>query len=155
MESGNDYVLQVKGNQPKLLSAINQTTRNQTPVEVDYTLEKNRGRKENRAVYVYQQLENLLFKDWYGSKTVIHVHSYGVRKGKKYNENRYYLSSLTTQLASYYNAGIREHWAVENSLHWVKDVIINEDKGMVKGMKQSENLSTLRNIVINLFRVHQ
>lgn len=154
MESGNDYVLQVKGNQPKLLSAIQETIRNKTPVDLDYSLEKNRGRQENRAIYVYQQLKNPLFKEWYGSKTVVHVHSYGYRKNKKYEENRYYLCSLATDVAKYYNTGIRNHWGIENNLHWVKDVDMYEDKGMVRCMKLSETLSTIRNIVISLFRVN-
>lgn len=155
MESGNEYILQVKGNQPSLLSAIKETICKQGPVDQDYTLEKNRGRIENREAYVYQNLQNSVFNEWCGCRTIIHIHSYGIRDNKKYDDSRYYISSLVIDQAKYYNAGIRSHWSIENSLHWVKDVIMKEDKGLVKGMKQSEVLSTFRSIVISLFRMNK
>lgn len=129
--------------------------RYEDPVDQDYTLEKNRGREENREAYVYQDLKNPLFNEWYGSQTIIHIHSYGIRDNKNYEDNRYYISSLSTDQAKYFNHCIRSHWGIENGLHWVKDVIMKEDKGLVKGMNQSEILSTLRNIVISLFRMNK
>lgn len=153
MESGNEYVLQVKGNQPNLLNAIKQTILNSTPVDIDYTHENNRGRTEHREVYVYANLDNPLYDKWFGMKKIIHVVSKGIRKKKYYIENRYYISSRTSENARTYNAGIRGHWGIENRLHWVKDVILNEDKSMVLDLDRSGNMSVFRNIVINLYRI--
>ena len=153
MESGNDYVLQVKGNQPKLLKAVKQTIVNSTASDVDYTLEKNKGRVEHREVYVYSNLDNPIYEEWIGLKEIIHVVSRGKRKNKSYKQNRYYISSKTCEDARKYNEGIREHWGIENRLHWVKDVILKEDKSMVLDLDRSGNMSVIRNIVMNLYRI--
>lgn len=153
MESGNEYVLQVKGNQPGLLKAIKQTIMENTAADIDYTLEKNRGRIEQREVYVYSCLDNAEYSKWVGLKKIIHVVSSGLRNKKRYKENRYYITSRSCEDAQVYNKGIRSHWGIENRLHWVKDVIQNEDKGMVSDFDRSVNMSAIRNIVINLYRL--
>lgn len=153
MESSNDYVLQVKGNQPKLLKAIKETVSQTTPEDIDYTLEKNRGREEHRAVYVYQAKGGEIYNDWPKISYVIHVISSGTRSGRSFKENRYYITNKLIDDASVYNRGIRGHWGIENVMHWVKDVIQIEDTGMVKDLIRSENLSVIRNIVMNLYRI--
>ena len=153
MESGNDYVLQVKGNQPKLLSAIKQTISTTRPVDSDSVKEKNRGRIERRSVYVYSALENPIYKDWASIKSVIHVVSQGNRNSKEYLENRYYITSLNNTNAKLYNERIRDHWGIENRLHWVKDATLKEDKSLVKDLDRSETMSIVRNMVINLYRI--
>ncbi len=153
MESGNEYVLQVKGNQPKLLNAIKQTISENAPVDTHTNMEKNRGRTEHREVHVYTQIQNPVFAQWYGIKKVIHVISRGKRNNKDYNEERYYISSKASESAKVYNDGIRGHWGIENRLHWVKDVILNEDKSMVVDLDRSVNMSIIRNIVMNLYRM--
>ena len=154
MESGNEYVLQVKGNQSGLLKAIKQTIKNNSPVDTDIKTEKNKGRIERREVYVYSNMDNPIYKSWYGAKKIIHIVSTGIRAGKKYRENRYYITSKKTNKALTYNEGIRGHWGIENRLHWVKDVILNEDKSKVKDFNRSENMSVIRNIVINLYHIY-
>ncbi len=154
MESRNDYVIQVKENQPKLLKAIKQTIRNTSPVDKDYTLEKNRGRTEEREVYVYSNIDNALYSNWSGMKRIIHVVSTGIRNGTKYCNDRYYISNKICENASVYNKGIRDHWGIENGLHWVKDVILIEDKSLLLDMERSENMSLIRNVVINLYRMN-
>lgn len=153
MESGNEYVIQVKGNQPSLLKAIKKTIRNSKAVDIDYSLEKNRGRKEEREVHVFSIDDNEMYNQWFMTTNIIHVVSRGKRKGNKYKEDRYYLTNKKMINANQYNIGIRNHWGIENLLHWVKDVIMNEDGGLVKNMKRCRNLSLLRNIVMNLYRV--
>lgn len=154
MESGNDYLLQVKRNQPKLLKLIKQTIYQTDPIDIDYTLEKNRSRIEARQAYVYNITENEIFENWPGLSKIIHIKTSGKRKDLGYSENRYYITSRSEKFASFYNIKIRDHWKIENCLHWVKDKILNEDKGMIKGMKLSENISVFRNVVINVFRLN-
>jgi predicted transposase YbfD/YdcC len=154
VESGNDYVIQVKGNQPKLLKAVKQTIRDTNSVDIDYTLEKNRGRIEEREVHVYSYLDNSLYDNWFEMKRIIHVVSRGFRNGTDYCNDRYYISNKKCEDAIVYNKGIRNHWGIENGLHWVKDVILIEDKSMVLDLERSENMSVMRNIVMNLYRMN-
>lgn len=47
---------------------------------------------------------------------------------------------------------VRSHWEIENSLHWVKDVTLKEDASKIKMGNAPQNMSTIKNIGINLFR---
>ena len=152
MESGNDYVIQVKGNYPKLYNFIKSYIANTDPSDIDYTKEKNRGRIEQRECRTYHMDKPLT--DYESCKMIIHTKNSGARKGKKYQENHYYISNKLNSDASYYGKGVRGHWSIENSCHWVKDVILNEDKSSVKGMELSGNLSILRNIIMNIYRLN-
>ena len=50
--------------------------------------------------------------------------------------------------------GLRGHWLIENSLHYVKDVIANEDGSGIRSSKAAANLSLLKNLTLNIYR-HQ
>ena len=152
MESGNDYVIQVKGNAPKLHKWILNTINILSPADIDYTQEKSRGRIERRECWVYKPTS--ILEDYSSCKTIIHIRNHGVRNGKAYEEQHYYISNKTIIDSIYYQQGIRGHWSIENSCHWVKDAIMYEDKSRVKGMHLSENLSTLRHIVLNIYRLN-
>lgn len=71
--------------------------------------------------------------------------------GKQTIERRYYLSSLELD-AERLALAIRSHWGVENQLHWVLDVVFNEDQSRVRSGYASENLATLRRWALNLLR---
>jgi len=64
----------------------------------------------------------------------------------------FYISSLKSNDATLYAKGIRKHWSIENRLHWVKDVIQNEDNAAIKKGNGIETLSVFRNIPINICR---
>ena len=152
MESGNDYVIQVKGNYHGIYSFVKSHIENFDPSDIDYTKEKNRGRIEQRECRTYHVEKSI--KGFESCKMIIHIKNSGIRKGRKYKEDHYYISNKLKEEASYYNKGIRSHWSIENSCHWVKDVILYEDKSSVKGMELSGNLSLLRNIIMNLYRLN-
>jgi predicted transposase YbfD/YdcC len=120
-----------------------------------------RGRLETRQTFVYKDLTGIS-SDWIGLKRLIRVERTVVRqssptivtKKKKSHETAYYISSIRSNKASLFGYHIRDHWGIENRLHWVKDAIMNEDKSKtVKGMA-AENISILRNIAINVFRTN-
>jgi hypothetical protein len=62
-------------------------------------------------------------------------------------ERRYYLSSLTVEVAAFARA-VRGHWGVENKLHWVLDVQMNEDQSRARAGYAAENLATLRRLAL-------
>ncbi len=72
--------------------------------------------------------------------------------GKQYLQTNYYISSLLTSAAKF-AGGIRQHWGIENRLHWVKDVIFGEDAAPFDNYNAATNWSILRTITINLARL--
>lgn len=54
--------------------------------------------------------------------------------------------------AKEYNHGIRAHWAVESSLHYVKDVTFGEDASLIRTGNVPTDFSIIRNIVMNVLR---
>lgn len=152
MESGNDYVIQVKGNVKNLHNRLKTMTRTIDPIDEDYKKEINRGREETRICRVYEITDSL--KDYESCKTMIHIRNAGIRAGKKYKEDHYYISNKTCINATYYMKGVRGHWSIENNCHWVKDAIMYEDSSRVKDMSLAENLSIIRNMVMNIYRLN-
>ncbi len=47
---------------------------------------------------------------------------------------------------------IRDHWLIENRLHWVKDVLMNEDQNRIRDHQAAKNVSLIKNIVLNLIK---
>jgi predicted transposase YbfD/YdcC len=90
---------------------------------------------------------------WQKVMSVIRVTRSGVRNGIAYSTLSYYISSLpstSTRIAK----AIRQHWHIENRLHWVKDVIFNEDRSKQRAGKTPINLSIIRTWVLSIFRNH-
>jgi hypothetical protein len=78
-----------------------------------------------RTVEVFNDL-NGISREWVGLKSLLKVERTGTRAGKAYHEVAYYISSLVRSAVDFAQ-GIRGHWEIENRLHWVKDVVFNED----------------------------
>jgi predicted transposase YbfD/YdcC len=153
IDSGNDYVIAVKKNQPNLYEQIEATIAENTPIDMDYTLEKNRGRREERAVFVYEA--NLINKaEWVGVKQVIQVlRNVEHKDGHKSVQEAFYIES-TGKTAMDLNQGIRGHWAIENTLHWTKDVVFKEDASTIHMEHAPENMSLIKNWVMSIFRMN-
>ncbi len=66
-------------------------------------------------------------------------------------ETRYYISSLGPN-AALLNAAIRQHWGIENKLHWVLDVAFGEDQSRKRAGNAAQNFSLLNRIALNLIR---
>ena len=66
-------------------------------------------------------------------------------------ESRYYISSLPGDAKQLLRA-VREHWGIENSLHWVLDIAFREDESRVRKGHGPENLATMRHMALNVLR---
>jgi predicted transposase YbfD/YdcC len=66
----------------------------------------------------------------------------------------FYLISSREGSATFYLEGIRLHWAIENSLHYVKDVTMNEDASRIRTGSAPQNMSTVKSIALNTLRHH-
>lgn len=120
---------------------------------IDYhrSSEISRDRFEIREVSVYKDFHGIDRKKWKGLKEIIKVDREFHKKNKITKETSYYISTFKTSAVSYSKL-IRDHWAIENSLHYVKDVTFNEDASKVRTKNAPINFSVMRNIAINSFR---
>lgn len=158
LKTGNDYCLQVKGNQPNLYHQIQENIEQNDPIDTYFKKEKNRGREENRLVEIYDDLTGIDAK-WTGLKRIVHVHRFGYRPDKKkddgkYEKHHYYILSQCIDNAQTVFWGIRGHWDIENRLHYVKDVVQNEDNCRINKGHIADHLSILKNVAINIFRIN-
>jgi predicted transposase YbfD/YdcC len=113
-------------------------------------LEVNKGRTELRRTSVSDSIGGIS-KDWAGLAQVVSVERTVRAKGKESRQVSYFISSKRSN-AFFYAEGIRSHWSIENSLHWVKDVTFGEDASMIKMGNAPQNMSTIKNIAINILR---
>ena len=86
---------------------------------------------------------------WEGLKSIVMLEETQESKGKISVERRFFISSLDTDAEKLANA-IRCHWHVENSLHWVLDVVYNEDRSTVRKGNAAENMAIIRHISLNM-----
>ena len=122
-----------------------------TPSSQKITEDISHGRKITRIVSVFP-VEESVSKQWANSQRFICVQRSGNRGAKSYRETAYYLSSRIEN-AEVFGDKIRGHWRIENQLHWVKDVIFQEDNSPLHQFESVTNFSILSTIAMNLFRL--
>lgn len=154
MDGGNEYVIQVKRNQIFLRQGIIKTIKEGPILDQFEKVEMNKGRRETRRVRVYKKNDRHISKDWESVNRIIEVINSGTREGAKYEEKHYYISSLKENKAEIFGNGIRNHWAIENKLHRVKDVIQNEDNCLIEEKRIAANLSIIKSVTISLFKLN-
>jgi len=147
-----DYILALKGNQGNL----NDNVRNQFTIQniasTAQTLEKNRGRIETRKCEVITNLEYIDdLEGWDGLKSLVKITATREIKGKTSVEEHFYISSLLDE-AKNYNSYIRQHWGVENSLHWTLDMTFGEDYQRKRKNKAAQNFSLIQKFALNLLK---
>lgn len=151
IESGNDYVIAVKKNQPKLYQWI-ETQFEQHPADsVADDIEHTRDRTMQRTVSVLNVLPGL-DAAWTGVQRLIRVERTGIRSTEPTHETMFYFSSLAVD-AEKLSRRIREHWHIENRLHYPKDVVFAEDTAPLCDGYAPANFAILRTISLNLFRL--
>jgi predicted transposase YbfD/YdcC len=154
-----DYVLALKGNQGTLrddveLFANEQKASNfkDTTVSRDKTVDGDHARIETRTVTVIHDVAWLQERHrWPGLKGVVMVESAREIGLKIERETRFYITSLTLP-ASQMGSIVRDHWAVENSLHWVMDMVFRDDECRVRTDHAPANFTTIKHIALNLIR---
>ena len=82
---------------------------------------------------------------WPGLKGVIMVESMREAGAKTERETRYYITSTTLE-AKVSGPMIRDHWAIENSLHWVMDMTFRDDECRIRTQHAPANFTTLRHM---------
>jgi len=156
---GADYVLAVKDNQPTLAESIGDfisafaAAPDKTPHQVHEIVEKDHGRLEVRRCHVFDQLDCLHAPErWPDLKSFAMITSERTIKGKTTVDHRFYISSLAPD-AQRMNQAVRQHWRVENSLHWCMDVVFGDDQMRARTDHAAQNFAVLRQFVLNLLRL--
>ena len=155
-----DYVLALKGNQGSLREDVELFAAEQksngfkdTKVSRHETVDGDHGRIETRAYTVIHDIAWLQERhDWPGLKSVVMVESTREIGDKTERETRFYITSLVLA-AHLIGPVIRSHWAVENSLHWVLDMIFRDDECRVRKDHAPANFTTLKHMAHNLMRL--
>jgi len=149
-----DYILAVKGNQGELHEQVQESFRfiqaNQTVQQTDL----GHGRVEKRTCSVIRDLSMVDQRDqWKGLQSIIKIDAERFIKssGETQRETRYYISSLKTDAAQL-NEKIRDHWKIENSLHWILDVAFHEDQSQKRAGYAAQNFSVINRIALNLLK---
>jgi len=156
---GADYILAVKDNQPTLAESIGDfisafaAAPGKTPHQVHEVVEKDHGRLEVRRCHVFDQLDCLHAPErWPDLKSFAMITRERTIKGKTTVEHRFYISSLAPD-AQRMNQAVRQHWRVENSLHWCMDVVFGDDQMRARTDHAAQNFAVLRQFVLNLLRL--
>ena len=160
VERGGDYVLTVKDNQPSLRAAIQECF--QQAIETDFadvrhdtfqTQERGHGRVDTRS---YEIITNPLLSmkgDW-AQLNVIGLCYHESKQGDKVSEELRYFIGSRVATAKVYGHALRNHWGIENTLHWQLDVSFDEDNNRVTRRHGAENLALVRRLALSLLKQH-
>lgn len=162
---GGEYLLAVKENQPGLLEKVQECFQEAQAQGYAHTrhdtwerVEKGHGRLERRRCTLLTDADHLLYLQgtgeegvWPGLKALVRVESERKVGEERQRQTRYYISSLAGE-AREIGQAVREHWGIENSLHWVLDVAFREDECRVRLGNAALLFSTLRRLALNLLK---
>src|SRR5947209_2877944 len=163
-QAGGDYLFLVKGNQPHLfedlrllfapLAPAKRAGEGVLPLPEQHaqTTEKAHGRVDMRTIRVSSELKG--YSDWPGLEQVFEIRRCWQSKGVWKEAVRYGVTSLPALIAIPERVLKlkRGHWTIENSLHYVKDVTLGEDKSTVHADNGPRIMAALRNTVVSLLR---
>lgn len=159
IEKKADYIVALKGNQGTLREDVEVFADEQkalkyrdATISTHETVDADHGRIETRNYTVIHDVEWLqAIHQWPGLNAVVVVESRREINGKITDETRFYITSLAMP-ATAVGPMIRAHWAIENSLHWVMDMVFRDDECRVRTDNAPANFATCRHIAYNLTR---
>jgi predicted transposase YbfD/YdcC len=165
LDQGGDYLLALKGNHKKAYTAIKQYFHQHIEHQVAWRTAHNffdafddsHGRTVRRRVWTMTDLPALPeLANWPGLQAVIVVETIrAAHPGAPITSDyRVYISSLIRS-ATVFVTMIRQHWDIENKLHWSLDVTFNEDRCRIRKEHAPENVAAVRHIALNLLRQEQ
>ena len=148
IDKQGDYILAVKQNQAHLHADILDSFQMLSPDSVAEQVDGGHGRVETRTCSALGDLSLIEHAaDWPRLQSLVRIQSerYHKATGKTEREIRYYISSLGPEAARL-NAAIRQHWGIENKLHWALDVAFGEDASRKRAGNAAQNFSVITRI---------
>ena len=154
VEKKADYILAVKENQGHLLAEVKDSFGMLAAAAVAEEIDCGHGRVERRTCSVIADT-SLIEKaaEWASLQGLVRIEAERYHKvsGQTEREIRYYITSLPPQAARL-NAAIRQHWGIENKLHWVLDVGFGEDLCRKRQGNAAQNFSLINRLALNLLK---
>jgi predicted transposase YbfD/YdcC len=152
-----DYLLTLKANHKKLHNAVKELFCRIDNGEEDLRLDvyeynsNGHGRIETRTIDVISAGNIPCKDDWENLQTIVRIRykSICAKTGKETSQTRYFLTSLPPN-ARRLSGIIKSHWSIESHLHWVLDVVFEEDKSKAKKDNSPLNLNILRKIALSI-----
>ena len=148
------YLMIVKSNQPKLLARIQALPWAQIPLSHSEDSEPAHGRIETRTLKVLTTVRGIGFPH---ARQVIQItrDRVAVATGERSREVVYAICSVAFEHAHprVIATWLREHWSIENAVHWVRDVTFDEDRSTVRTGTAPQVMASLRNTALNLHRL--
>lgn len=154
-DKGGDYILAAKGNHPGLFEEIKETCTYLSPCASYTETDCGHGRVETRTCRIYRDLSMIRGSwNWEKLAAIVRVDScrFFKKDGHETNETRYYLTSLKKCSAAFIGSCIRQHWQVENNLHWMLDVCFQEDKIRRANKRSAENFSRMNRMALAVIK---
>ena len=112
------------------------------------------GRIEKRSYTILANPQGIRKVDEWAELTVIGMcHHTRIVKGKASDEVRYFIGSRQASAKTYAKV-LRNHWGIENNLHWQMDVSFGEDASRITKRNGAENFALLRRLALTLLKQH-
>ena len=157
-----DYLLAVKQNQGKLFRDLEMLFSydqmqgmKDAPYDHDKEVTKGHGRIDVRECWATSHPEYLASvgqaNKWTGLRSLVMIIRRRIIDGEETVKTRFYISSLDANAKRILKA-TRQHWSIENGLHWVLDIAFNEDRSRVRKDHAPANLAVLRHMAVNLLK---
>ena len=157
IDKGGDYVLALKGNQGTLSQDVELFLNAEVSKKASKAIEDRyehvdcgHGRIETRKCFISSQVDWLTQKEkWKNLKSIAMIEERRETGEKVSLERRFFISSLPASAQKLASA-VRDHWGVENCLHWTLDLVFNEDASRIRKDNAPENMALVRHIVLNM-----
>jgi predicted transposase YbfD/YdcC len=159
-EGDGHYVLAVKDNQERLMEDVQacfaaelDKADDESSYSYHETVERGHGRRESRQYFTIESPSGIRDQAmWEDLRTVSMVVSERQVAGEEPTTDvRYYIGSKPGK-AKEYAGYIRGHWGIENSLHWVLDMVFDEDRSRIRKDHGQENLALLRRLAVSVLK---
>lgn len=156
---GGDYIFSLKGNQGHLSEDVElffNAHRRESALLSCTDYDKGHGRVETRECFVCTDVQWLrdMNPNWITINSIIKINSKRelTDPNKTTQESRYYISSLSHTTPQVALKAIRQHWGIENTLHWILDMSFNEDYSRIRKKNAPEVMAIIRHLALNLLQ---
>lgn len=160
VKKDGDYIFSLKGNQETLSKDVtlfldSNNHKKNISSYIDY--DKGHGRIETRECFVCNDVQWLrdMHPRWETINSIIKIDSQREIKEQVSRESRYYVSSIENVTPQMALKSIRQHWGIENTLHWTLDMSFNEDYSRIRKENAPQIMAIIRHIALNMLQAHK